>query len=109
MSEIADILDRAADLIEPEGAWTQKANARDRDGKTTGALSGNAVCFCMAGAVIRVSGGDYPKEAVMAVLPKPNSLFHDWLVAFNDAPGRTQSDVVAKLREAAAKAREQGL
>jgi hypothetical protein len=34
-----------------------------------------------------------------------NGLITDW----NDAPERTQAEVVAKLREAAERAREQGL
>jgi hypothetical protein len=105
MASVAEILDAAADLIEPEGAWTQKANARDAGGEKVSALGSAATCFCMAGALIRASGGEYPKTFVEAVLPEPSSPYHDWLVAFNDAPGRTQAEVVAKLREAAAAAR----
>lgn len=104
---VAEILTKAADLIEPEGAWTQKANARDSEGRKTFASGEDAVCFCMAGALIHAGGGAYPKEFVDAVLPPARGGL-DRLVFFNDAPERTQAEVVAKLREAAERALSQG-
>ena len=98
---IADILDRAADLIEPEGAWTQMDWGNRED------------CFCMLGAVAYAAGidpdspwsGNPACEArvpLTEVIGVPIFELTEW----NDTPGRTQAEVVAKLREAAAKARE---
>lgn len=108
--KVSDILERAADRIEPEGRWTQKANARDEDGLSTSCRGEEATCWCMAGSVFREAGilDDEAYEALKAVLPPAPRIGFDRVVAFNDAPERTQAEVVAKLREAAAKAREQG-
>lgn len=106
---VSQVLSDAADLLEKPGAWTQKANARDATGDKVPATSGKGTCFCMAGAILHRTGGDYHAAAfVRRVLPMPNEAAKDWLVSFNDAPGRTQGEVVAKLREAAALAKEQG-
>jgi hypothetical protein len=101
MKTLADIFDEAADLIEPEGAWVRHT-AGDR-----------RTCFCMASAIGVAAGNidgpnDYfylARDMVSKVVPESVTP----MVDFNDAPGRTQAEVVAKLREAAAKAREQGL
>jgi hypothetical protein len=104
---VADVLDAAADLLEKPGAWTQKANARDADGNKVPVTGGKATCFCMAGAILHLTNGDYHSaEYVRRVLPMPDEEWRDWLVAFNDAPGRTQSEVVAALRAAATSARQ---
>lgn len=95
---IADVLDRAANLIEPEGAWTQHQWARDTYGRRVRAVSEQATCWCLDGALIRCSvpgtaGRAY--DAVAKLVPHASPL------AWNDAAGRTQAEVVAKLREAA--------
>ena len=106
MSSVADILARAADLIEPEGAWTQGEEARDAHGEGLEDFSGtDAVCWCAGGAIWKaarllgvVRGAPFQRyfELFLGVTGVP-----EW----NDAPERTQAEVVAKLREAAAKAR----
>ena len=106
---VSQVLSEAADLLEKPGAWTQGANARDATGKSVPVTSGRGTCFCMAGAILHRTGGDYRAAAlVRRVLPMPNEAVKDWLVSFNDTTGRTQAEVVAKLREAANLAREQG-
>lgn len=102
---VADVLARAADLIEPEGAWTQGEFARDEWGMGLEDPLAPAACsWCAWGAIIHVvgedEGGDVPaygelSRTVGAPIP-----------AFNDAEGRTQAEVVAALRAAAAKARD---
>jgi hypothetical protein len=99
---IADTLDRAADLIEPEGAWTQGWFARDERGRGVLEDAAEAVCFCIFGALMRVSQDD--ADDALDIL---RSVIPEGISYWNDAPGRKQSEVVAKLREAAAKAREQ--
>jgi hypothetical protein len=102
---VADVLERAADLIEPEGAWTQGAYARDAKGRKfiTGRAEG-MVCFCAIGAIDHVTNAITPlwKDALTAlqqVLPESR------IGAWNDAPERTQPEVVAALRRAATLAR----
>lgn len=99
---VSEILDAAADLIEPEGAWTQGYFGM-WDGST---------CFCAVGAIGRAAGFRRIDEAENWVEANAADLLgmgwfglEDW----NDRPDRTQAEVVAKLREAAEKAREQGL
>lgn len=92
---VADVLERAADLIEPEGAWYQ--------GNYTGP---NGKCFCMLGAVRRAGGFTHDVNPVTEELywSLETSSISDW----NDEPGRTQQEAVSALRMTAARAREQG-
>ena len=92
MGEIADILDKAADLIEPEGAWS------------------GFVCDgpnCAATAIDDVAQTYRASRPALVYFAKflgsSNILGGIW--KWNDAPERTQAEVVAKLREAASKAR----
>lgn len=103
MADIADILERAADLIEPEGAWTTEADARDAVGMETGIFDGDASCFCMAGAIWHVAE---PGDRWRAMEFVREHLGVEEVMDFNDEEGRTQAEVVTALREAAAKARE---
>ena len=103
-SSVADILDRAADLIEPEGRWMQGDLGRDAHGERIDVCErlGDAVCFCMEGAIEYVARrhGMRPHEAFEAVKPViangTAALFY-----WNDRKGRTQTEVVAALRQAA--------
>lgn len=99
----SQVLDAAADLIEPEGCWTQREWARDGDGR--GACHpDDAACWCGWGAieVSSVGGGD------------TRALAHSFVqrcgfsIGWNDAPERTQAEVVAVLRKAAELARSEG-
>ncbi|UIJ43764.1 hypothetical protein LZK98_11745 [Sphingomonas cannabina] len=96
---VADVLERAADLIEPEGKWTQK----------NGGVRG--VCWCASTAIgaAHPDGIALDAQRFFANLISPGgglAIVRIW--CWNDAPERTQAEVVAKLREAAALAREQG-
>lgn len=121
----SEVLAKAADLIEPEGAWTQFVAASDapifnKDDVPTDEdgdeiemdeRAPEACCWCATGAIWRsapgglnVSPGDvraiaagYAKRVVCDNVP-------DW----NDAPGRTQAEVVAALRAASEIARSEG-
>lgn len=110
MNSIADILDKAADLIEPEGAWIRDEYARTERGSAVEPNSTAACRFCMIGAVAHVAGVSAgTAEKLLQDAAVYRALAGDrWSPAnWNDAAGRTQAEVVAKLREAAAKAREQ--
>jgi len=91
---VADVFARAADLIEPEGAWIQGSFCGGQEG-----------CFCLVGAVGHVIGngrwpGSYEAEGyVSSHWPFEGECAED-VEEWNDTPGRTQAEVVARLREA---------
>lgn len=106
---VADVLNKAADLLEPEGAWTQKAwyrNAAGREVKT----GRTATCMCAEGAVFTVLGKKPTSVFVAARHPAFEALAavvgDRWIADWNDAPGRTQAAVVSALRQAAKKAEQ---
>lgn len=106
MKTVSEILSAAADLIEPEGAWTQGHYARGVSGRPVVTVQ-RAICFCALGA-INVAAGLKPNEdsreaqrVLESILPWPD------VPIWNDDPERTQADVLAALRKAAALAREQ--
>jgi hypothetical protein len=104
---VSEILSAAADLIEPEGAWTKGQFSRDKEGFYSATSGRKAVCWCALGAIKRTAPDT---EAAMAARDCLKSITSSVSVAdWNDAPERTQAEVVAKLREAAERAREQGL
>jgi len=104
---VADILTAAADLIDKPGAWTQHVFAKSSP-DATDHLSGydpKAVCWCALGAMEAAAGEEL---SCMAIFGQAET----FLVAevgnvpsWNDAPNRTQAEVVAALRAAADKAR----
>lgn len=106
MVSVAKILNRAADLIEKPGAWTQDAAARDSSGRRIEPTSREAVCWCTWGAIAKV-GGKHERVAFDALIASLN--LPDWYdpasfgEVWNDAPGRTQDEAVAALRDAAKK------
>lgn len=108
---IAEVLDRAADLIEPEGAWTQNEEARDALGYPVRSISAAASCWCIVGATFSVCRDlilSSDADSFLAdTLPDEVGFGAD-VAEWNDTAGRTQAEVVAKLREAAALARGQG-
>jgi len=96
----AEVLGAAADLLEKPGAWTQWGYASDGRGNPVHYTDASAICFCVRGAVRRVaeeSGTDFSLEDFG--VPKPS---------WNDAPERTQVEVVAALREASRQASIRG-
>ncbi|ANC85440.1 hypothetical protein [Sphingomonas sp. NIC1] len=109
--EVADVLERAADLIEPEGAWIQGAYGQDDDGEPTVsiyALSSSSECHCVLGALAHVVGEDRMYEFADALVPVIGVRDYLGVAPWNDASERTQAEVVAALRSAATAARQQG-
>jgi len=109
---IADILDKAADLIEPEGAWTQGFELSGKDGCHCAATAIEAVVHEVSEPELDAGLDAYdafePMEFFAQIVGFRQSIWGTiWY--WNDAPERTQAEVVAKLREASAKAREAGL
>lgn len=110
VQSIADVLERAADLIEPEGAWIQGALWRDSEGRDLDedGDKSDATCWCTVGATLAVAGLTQSLKADRFFSRFLGFDFSGEVEVWNDAPERTQQEVVAKLREAAALAREQG-
>jgi hypothetical protein len=97
---IADVLDRAADLIERKDAWMQGDFC---DGQNIEKSS----CWSVEGAVAKVLGIPGMDAEIWCDRHfSPLVLGGRNAAQWNDTPGRTQSEVVAALREAASKARE---
>jgi len=108
-SRVSEVLDRAADLLTPEGAWTQGLFARDVTGYPLPAgFDAGAVCWCAVGAIEKVTGEECLEDLPVLAAQQLESVLPTAIPPWNDAPERTQEEVVAKLREAAALAREQG-
>jgi hypothetical protein len=105
MSQLRDDLFSVADLLDPEGAWTQRAYARNAKGASLWNLDGpNACSHCLVGAIEVVAGDDYRRELSMlrqlrVALGGPEFMLG--LMQWNDAPDRTQAEVVALVRAAA--------
>jgi hypothetical protein len=93
MSEIADILDKAADLLAKPGVW--------------GRAGGQGGSHCAATAIGKCS--DYRDQAAINCLAKHLGVesMRREIWRWNDDPSRTLDDVLTALREAAAKARGQ--
>ena len=91
-----DILKAARELLTPKGAWTQWDYARDKNGMSVPSSQDEAKCFCLLGAILRVSresGCLVGLTKVEAKLSKVVGNYIDW----NDAPGRTQQEVLDLL------------
>lgn len=98
---VADVLNRAADLLEKPGAWTQGEYDRHP-------LHQESRCFCAIGAIVEAQGAlhvrceDDDPACITFARWLDASEPHPFMIArWNDAPERTQAEVVAAFREAA--------
>jgi hypothetical protein len=99
----ADVLKEARDLIAKDGGWTQRQYARGADGTYADFYNKKAVCFCTLGALYRV-GLSEPKALNDAEHLLLKSAQVENIVVWNDAPERTQAEVVALFDAALSKA-----
>lgn len=115
----SEVLSKAADLIEPKGAWTQGSFGRTARGDLVHYAHANPVCFCARGALGMaseargLSDGFPPAELYLhlAITGKKTERREQAgaeVVSFNDDPKRTQPEVVAALRKAADLAKAEG-
>lgn len=114
---VAAILDATADLLARPDGWTQGTIARLPNGWTTGDHNNSdATCFCIVGGLRRAADqcevrGLLDRVDVLTACRKALAAtiglhgYKSTLVDWNDAPERTQAEVVAALRAAAEKAR----
>ena len=85
----AAVLRAARARLTPEGAWTQSEFARNADGRAVPVDSSEAVCWCLRGAFM--ADNHTTPLRVIDAMPRR------WVVEWNDAPGRTQAEVLAFL------------
>jgi hypothetical protein len=50
-----DVLKKARDILEPEGAWTKGEYARGVNHERVSIKNKDAVCFCASGAIYRAT------------------------------------------------------
>lgn len=102
---VADVLDAAADLLTPEGAWITGKSATTKDGEYVNSNHPEAACFCALGAILRSGGDPINADDFFGAHIKQGGGW--WAIGqWNDSFGRTQSEVVAALRAAATSARQ---
>lgn len=108
---VADILTAAAELIDRPGAWIQGQGAKTITGEPVDPTHERAAQWCAWGAIERVTNGHRARsDRSFHALLDALDLDPDWDPAifgevWNDAPERTQAEVVAALRAAAENAR----
>lgn len=101
----SEILSKAADLIEPDGAWIQGKYSTTYSGEDVSSNSPAACRFCAWGAIERAAGRHYDDAEETAIRTLYEFLGGD-IEAWNDVESRTQAEVVAAMRQAASLARE---
>ena len=104
--QVIDALVRARGLV--ERGWCQGWFARDADGYEVAAVSPQACRFCALGAIRHATNvfveGD---NCIRLVLRAGGNEALGDLFTWNDAPERTQADVLALYDRAIALAREE--
>jgi hypothetical protein len=97
MKTAKEVFQDAAALV--EDGWTQGHMARDADGDMADALGDRATCWCALGALYRAVGddGDLFRNVSVTLARQIGTAVPIW----NDAPDRTQAEVIAALRRAA--------
>lgn len=104
----SEILSAAADLIEPQGRWTQGVYGRRAGKQVAIEHLAMADCFCTAGATLRITEGRSDRRVEEALLKIGRRGGYSNIADWNDDPDRTQAEVVSALRQASEKAREAG-
>ena len=93
---IADVLQKARDLIATPDNWTQGEYARDGHGHATRPRNSRAVCWCSSGAIMKVMDVDYSPDDALAVLHQAGGFQWDMNIPkWNDSMNRKHSEVLA--------------
>ena len=98
-SNIVRILQSAREIIADPARWTKNAVARNAAGKEVPASHPEAVCWCVTGAIGRVTG--YPDiERYRALKVLQNAQIYDigaqpqWTTIYNDFFLTTHADIL---------------
>jgi hypothetical protein len=93
-----EILKGARELLSDPARWTQGHAARTAAGRKTSYQDPDAVCYCPWGA-LRLVGGLGADLVVLSLGFEGTSEFFAW----NDAPERTHTEVLARFDKAVAR------
>jgi len=102
--KVSEALERCADILEERGAWIQHSTALNRRGEEADPCSGLAARWCAIGAINRVCGRDPTTDVnkgCVAAMREVIGKRAKWVQHWNDAPSRTQEEVVEAFRTAA--------
>ena len=108
-----EVLTKARELISDPAKWTQGASAKNRDGKVVGLMSDDAECFCLIGAIDRITldGEDADNDTAWAGAEAyrltRDAIGGGAISEWNDEPKRTHADVISALDAAIEKAKAQ--
>lgn len=100
-----EIMARVYALLRPDGRWITGKNASDETGQPVAPEHSCATCFCLEGAITKETG-DLGNRRTIAILNKmshcifDNGTGHMPVYLWNDAPGRTQQDVLGLVKRA---------
>lgn len=96
------------DLLSDPKRWTKNAVARNSAGQVTEVLGSSATCFCLMGAIQRVTDLDYRMEVDAATLIYAEQIRRNnegvGITLFNDNAFTTHKDVINLLDAAIANA-----
>lgn len=93
------ILERAANLV--SAGWAQGVVGRYKNGDACGWDDSEAVSWCALGAINRAAMDEGHCLGACAAVDRLRHIVGYFVVAWNDAPERTQAQVVRALRSAA--------
>lgn len=102
MTTTLETLRAARELIAKPGGWTQEFFARNASGERTNKFGPDAVCFCAYGAIDRAAGHSFSEADRRFMEALFDATGRDDVADWNDAPGRTQAEVVALFDKAIA-------
>ncbi len=96
----ARILRGARRLLAREENWCKGAAARTKDGKRTKVFAGDAVQFCLNGALIKAAGRPHPPRKSLLQAIRGGGRFYGGVNGFNDSVRTTHVTVLAALDRA---------
>jgi len=102
MNDVVATLTAARELLSDPVRWTKGRMARDAAGERAYSRSPEAVCWCAAGALNKVSSAWGVQEAQGILFA---SVSGKGIAAFNDDPTTTHADILAAFDRAIAAAK----
>jgi hypothetical protein len=97
-----EILKGARELLSDPTRWAKGYYAYTADGQQTSPVTPEAACFCVWGALDKVTGTFFGPDAFAAGMYLGNQLPEGWpsLANFNDAEETTHADLLALFDKA---------
>ena len=100
MQTVQDVLQKSLEIMGENGQhWTRGGFAKDKDGVDIDPLHDDAVCFCSAGAIVRVTGG-WDSPLALDAFDALAGVARASIVTWNDYHVHSFSDVRAAFQMA---------